>query len=161
MPAANPVTRRSVKYATLEDLLRDIDQIESAERAGRLQAQGTWTPGQVLGHVAAWIEYGYDGYPMQPPPWIIRVILRWQVKKYLRNGMPSGVRIPKVAAGTFGVDVMPLAEGAARLRKAVARLQAGEPARYDSPAFGPMNHEERIQLNLRHAELHLSFLRWE
>ena len=56
---------------------------------------------------------------------------------------------------------MPLAEGAARLRKAVARLQAGEPARYDSPAFGPMNHEERIQLNLRHAELHLSFLRWE
>ena len=71
------------------------------------------------------------------------------------------MRIPKVAAGTFGVDVMPLAEGAARLRKAVARLQAGEPARYDSPAFGPMNHEERIQLNLRHAELHLSFLRWE
>lgn len=89
MPAANPVTRRSVKYATLEDLLRDIDQIESAERAGRLQAQGTWTPGQVLGHVAAWIEYGYDGYPMQPPPWIIRVILRWRVKKYLRDGMPS------------------------------------------------------------------------
>ena len=150
-----------MKYATLEDLLRDVERIESAEREGRLQAHGTWTPGQVLGHVAAWIEYGYDGYPMQPPPWIIRLILRWQVKKYLRNGMPSGVRIPKVAAGTFGVDVMPLAEGADRLRKAVARLKAGEPARFDSPAFGPMSHEERIQLNLRHAELHLSFLRGE
>jgi hypothetical protein len=29
-----------------------------------------------------------------------------------------------------------------------------------SPAFGPMNHEDRTQFNLRHAELHLSFLQF-
>jgi hypothetical protein len=121
---------------------------------------GTWTPGQILGHLAAWIEYGYEGYPMNPPPWFIRLFLRWQVKKYLQRGMPSGVRIPKVEAGTYGTEAMPTQEGAERLRSALVLLQRGEPTKYHSPAFGPMSHEDRIELNLRHAELHLSFLQF-
>ncbi|RME29782.1 MAG: hypothetical protein D6800_02330 [Candidatus Zixiibacteriota bacterium] len=42
----------------------------------------------------------------------------------------------------------------------LAALQAAreEPVRYDSPAFGPMSDDERRQLNLRHGELHMSFL---
>ena len=55
-------------------------------------------------------------------------------------------------------DPIPLAEGAEQLRKAMLRLQSNELARYDSPAFGVMSHAERIELNLRHAELHLGFL---
>jgi hypothetical protein len=158
MNAPAAVQRRHLRFATIDDLLKEVERIETADKEGRLQAQGTWTPGQVLGHVAAWINYGYDGYPMKPPPWIVRLLLRWQVKKYLRDGMPSGVRIPKVEAGTYGIEVLTLPEGAAQLRRAVERLRAGEPAKFDSPAFGPMTPEDRIQFNLRHAELHLSFL---
>ena len=158
MSKSPAVSRRSLQFATIDDLLAEIERILAADKDGRLRALGAWTPGQVLGHVAAWIDYGYEGYPMRPPPWFLRMFLRWQVKKYLRQGMPSGVRIPKVEGGTYGTAVLSTEAGADRLRRALARLQTGEPAKYDSPAFGPMSHADRIQFNLRHAELHLSFL---
>ena len=158
MSAPESAGRRQLRFATIDDLLGEIDRVMAAHRAGQLRSGGNWTPGQILGHVAAWVEYGYEGYPMKPPPWFIRVILRWKVKKYLHHGgMPSGVRIPGVKEGTYGTDALSPEEGADRLRRALKRLQSGEPAKYDSPAFGPMSHDDRIQLNLRHAELHLSF----
>ncbi len=152
--------RRQLRFDSIDELLAEVDRIVAADGEGQLETLGSWTPGQILGHVAAWIEYGYDGFPMKPPPWIIRLILRMQVKKYLRRGMPSGVRIPKVPQGTYGIEDMPTEEAAGRLRVAADRLKRGEAAKYDSPAFGPMSREQRVQLNLRHAELHLSFLRY-
>jgi len=155
-----PPDRRQLRFATVDELLNEIDRVMAADQAGTVRTLGTWTPGQILGHLAAWIQYGYEGYPMKPPPWFVRLFLRLQVKKYLRRGMPSGVRIPKVEEGTYGIEALPAQEGAERLRRALERLQRGEPAKYDSPAFGPMSYEDRIQLNLRHAELHLSFLQF-
>jgi len=150
--------RRQLRLETLDDLLAEVDRLVEADRAGRLRAAGNWTAGQVLGHVAAWIEYGYDGYPMAKPPWFVRLLARWYLKKMLRDGMQPGFRIPGVEGGTYGIEEMPVEQAAERLRRAVQRLQAGEPARYHSPAFGPMSEEDRIKLTLRHAELHLSFL---
>ena len=152
--------RRSLRFNSIEEALQDVDAIEHADAAGQLTAVGNWTPGQVLGHVAAWIDYAYDGFPMRRPPWLIRVVLRMLLPRFLKKGMPSGQKIPGVAGGTFGTDPLSVAEGARRLRAAFQRLQSTEPAPYDSPAFVPLSHEDRIRLNLRHAELHLSFLRW-
>ncbi len=152
--------RRALRFSIIEDVLKDIEGIVAADQSGTLRPLGNWTPGQVLGHVAAWINYSYDGYPIKPPPWFIRLILRMKVKKYLRDGMPAGVRIPGVENGTFGTEPLSTSEGAQRLRRGFRRLQSDEPAKYDSPAFGAMSHADRIQLNLRHAELHLSFLRY-
>ncbi len=75
--------------------------------------------------------------------------------KPMRAGMKLGPRTP---GGTFGTEVLSTEEGASRLRTSLARVQRGEPPKYHSPAFGPMPEEERIALNLRHAELHLGFL---
>ena len=69
------------------------------------------------------------------------------------------------AASEHGFDrelrVEPLTtqEGDARLRAALKRMQI-EPARYESPAFGPLSDSDRIALNLRHAELHLGYLKY-
>jgi hypothetical protein len=68
--------------------------------------------------------------------------------------------IPKVDNGTPGTESLSTAEGSQRLRAALQRLESDEPAAHDTPAFGPMSHADRIQLNFRHAELHLSFLRY-
>lgn len=51
-----------------------------------------------------------------------------------------------------------LADAAERLLVALRRLEQRQQADYDSPAFGPMSHEDRVRLNLRHAELHLGYL---
>ncbi len=149
---------RKLRFDTIDEALAEMDRIVAAEGDGRLRSLGNWTPGQVFGHVAAWIEYGYGGYPLKRPPWFVRLFLRMQLKKYLRQGMPQGVKIPQVENGTYGIEPMSTSDGAERLRRAFQRLQRGELAKFDSPAFGPISHEDRIQLNLRHAESHLGFL---
>jgi hypothetical protein len=75
----------------------------------------------------------------------------------LRSGMRGGVKIPGVKGGTTGADDVPLQESLQRYRSALARLKV-EPAKFPSPAFGPMSEEDRIRLQLRHAELHLGFI---
>ncbi len=149
--------RRSLSFKSIDDVLADVDRIVAAEKAGALRGSGNWTAGQTFGHLAAWIEYAYVGYPMRVP-WFIRWIVRRQLRKMLRTGMTAGVRIPNAEAGTYGVEQLSTDDGAARLRTALDRLKRGEPAKFDSPAFGPATLEERVLLNLRHAELHLSFL---
>jgi hypothetical protein len=157
-PADNTATEhRSLHFDSIDDVLAEIDRIVAADRAGMLRRGGNWTPGQAFSHLAAWIEYGYEGYPFRPP-WFVRVIGRLMAKSAARKPMRRGFRIPGVEAGTYGVEEMTTDEGAARLKLALQRLKDGEPPRFESPALGPMSMNDRIGLNLRHAELHLGFL---
>ena len=160
MSNTNPTDRRDLHFATLDDLRADLDMLEMADRAGELTTVGNWTPGQVLGHVAAWIHYGWDGYPIKAPPFFIRWYLRWQLPKMLKGKMPTGVRIPGVEGGTTGIEPVEFADALARMRQGIDRLESDDPAPYHSPAFGEMSMADRIDLNLRHAELHFSFLRY-
>ncbi len=150
---------RKLRFSNLDELLAEIDRVVAADREGRLKTSGNWTPGQILAHLASWIEYGYNGFPMGKPPWIIRVILGFRLKSYLENGMPRGVKIPGTKEGTFGMDKMSTEDGAKRLKAAIMRLKDNEPYAYDSPAFGKLGDADRVRLNLRHAELHLGYLK--
>lgn len=150
--------RRELRFNSIDECLGELDRIAAADEQGNLRAVGNWTPGQVMAHLAAWIEYGYDGYPVKPPPFFVRWILRIGLRKMLNKGIRPGLRIPGIKEGTIGMEDMQTLEAVDRLRRAFARLQGGESAKYDSPAFGKMSHDDRILLNLRHAELHLGFL---
>jgi hypothetical protein len=149
---------RQLRFNSVDECVAEIDRIVEAEREGRLRTTGNWTAGQILGHLASWIEFGYAGYPIAPPPFFIRWILRWKLKQMLQKGMPRGVRIPGNKDGTVGIEDVPFAAAAERLVNGFRRLQRGEDAKFDSPAFGPMPHDDRIRLNLRHAELHLGYI---
>ena len=150
--------RRQLRFASLDELLADLDRIEAAEKAGTLHTTGNWTAGEILTHVAAWIDYGYEGYPVKPPPFFIRWFLRKMLPSALKDGLKPGVKIPGVKGGTTGAEKVDTAAGIARLRRSIARLATGEAEKYPSPAFGPLSPSQRIELQLRHAELHLSFL---
>jgi Protein of unknown function (DUF1569) len=151
---------RKLRFESIDDLLKELDAIDAAAYAGRLQTTGNWTAGQILSHLAAWIEYGYIGFPIAAPPWIFRMILKMLSKRYLKSGFPRGVRIPGTTNGTTGQDDAPYDEASQRYRTAFLRLKNGEQCKFDSPAFGAMSHEDRIRLNLRHAELHLGYLKY-
>lgn len=156
--SSKPVARRTVRLADLDAYRAEVDRVMAAEQSGKLQAVGNWTAGQVLAHLAAWIEYAYVGFPISPPPWPIRFILKTFIKKkYLRDGMSAGVKIPGVPDGTVGQDQMATLEAAERLKRAIVRMRS-EPPRYPSPAFGNLSQDEFVRINLRHAELHLGFL---
>jgi hypothetical protein len=153
------VQRRSLKLNSLADLDAELARIEQAHRQGRLQRLGNWTPGQILGHLAAWLEFGWRGYPpVLNPPLPIRVLLRLTKRRFLSRPLPAGFRIPKVEGGTVGTEPLEFDEGMARLRQALERLRRGEAPPHPSPVFGTMSHAEAVQANLRHSELHLSYL---
>jgi len=78
----------------------------------------------------------------------------------LKSGMRPGGRVPGTKTGTVGDDDIPFGIAYGRLTRAIERLSSGEKAVYEMPEFGPMSHEDFTELNLRHAELHLSFLQF-
>jgi hypothetical protein len=148
--------RRALAFSNSAQLIADVDGLVAAERAGTLRKTGNWTLGQALGHLAWWVNVPFEGYPADmKPPWIIKMVIRLQKKKYMQQ-LPAGVKIPNVEGGTKGIDVVSTEEGYGRLKRAWQRLDAGPPG-IDNVIFGPLSHEEWKGLNLRHAELHLSF----
>ena len=149
--------RRRLRFATIDDALAEADRLVAAEREGRLTCAGNWALGPALGHLATWAGFALDSYPPEVrAPLPVRLILRMFRNRTLNKGMPAGVRIGKAPGGTVGLEVLPPEEGLRRFRAALERLRRTPPT-IDNPVFGPLTHEQWIQLNLRHAELHLGF----
>ncbi len=150
--------RRLLRFATLDDAVRDAEALAEAQRRGTLRCVGNWTLGQAVGHVAFWARAPFDGYPAMPQmPWLLRKLLPLFKYGFLNKRLPAGARIPGVPDGTFGVEPLAADEAVAQLRTAFGRLARQSPTA-PNPIFGEMTHDEWIKLNLRHAELHLSFL---
>jgi len=151
----NVPDRRMLKFSKLSDVIAEADRLLHAERAGKVKQLGNWTLGQALGHLAAWAEYSYTGAPLKPP-FFIRWMLRMQKNKFLYSPMRAGVKIPRVAGGTLGTEMMSTEDGLTRMRAAFERLEREMPTA-PNVIFGPLTHDEWRAINLRHAELHLSF----
>jgi hypothetical protein len=151
--------RRALRFESIPRLRDELATVEAAHRAGTLRTTGNWTPGQVLGHLAAWASYPYDGYPMNPPGWI-RLLGRLTKRRFTRQTrpMPAGFRIHGAPEGTFGVENLEFDEGVRRLHAALDRLETTTPT-IINPVFGRLSHAEWVGLNLNHAALHLGFLK--
>lgn len=147
--------RRKLRFATIDQVLAEVDRLVDAERAGKLEHLGNWTLGQTLGHLACLAEYAYAGIPMKTP-FFVRWILRSRKQKFIHEPMQAGVKIPGVKGGTLATDPVPLDEALGRLQRVFSRLKS-EPPTLVHPIFGVLTHDEWIAINLRHAELHLGF----
>jgi hypothetical protein len=155
----DPVTprRRQLRFQTTDDAIDEAERLARAEREGRLARAGNWSLGKTLGHLATWANFAHDGYPPDvSPPLPVRLVIRLMRGRILRDGMSPGMRIGRMPEGTLGLDELPTEEGLGRYRAALRRLAASAPTGA-SPVFGRLTHEQWIQLNLRHAELHLGF----
>jgi hypothetical protein len=149
--------RRQLRFASLDEGVRDAEALAEAERQGSLRVTGNWTLGQSIGHVAFWARAPFDGYPEMPQmPWLLRKLLPLFKNGFLNKRLPAGGRIPGVPEGTFGTEQLTTDDALAQLRAAFERLGRESPT-VPNPIFGELTHEEWIKLNLRHAELHLGF----
>ena len=137
-----------------------MQRIIEADKAGTLQCTGNWTAGQAFGHLAAWIDYNYVGYPFTVPA-PIRFVARLMKRRLLTRPMRPGIRLPRTEGGTYAIEPLSTDEGARQLHEALNRLDRREPPGHDSPALGTLTADELIELNLRHAELHLVFFEYD
>lgn len=156
METSPPPERRTLRFGSVAEAIAEARRCVESERAGKLRRAGTWTLGQNLGHLAAWIDYAFGGYPFEAPA-ELRERARSRKNFVLGKGMTPGFRIPGLAAGTAGTRDMPSAEGLAWFESAWTRLQQECPTG-EHAFFGPLTHGEWVELNLRHAELHLGFI---
>ncbi len=155
-PNNNMHLRRALRFESLAQAIAEAERIVAAERIGRLARKGNWTAGQALGHLASWIDFGFDGYPITATP---EGAAKARARKpvALREGLFAGVRLPGVPEGTAGIELLSIDEGVRRFRGACTRLEAGTPT-HGHPYFGPLTRDEWFQLHLRHSELHMSYL---
>jgi hypothetical protein len=158
-PKGAAVSRRTLRFSTIDEALAEVDRCIASERAGTLRHTGTWTTGQIFGHLAGWITYAYDGVPKQfrPPNLLILLLARMFRGMVLDKPMPAGMKLAGTPVGTFSTEAVSAEEGCTRLRRELIRLRHEDPKR-PNPILGAMSHTDWIKLHLRHCELHLSFL---
>ncbi len=149
--------RRPLRFNSLDEMLADARSLAAAPKIRQL---GNWTLGQALNHLAAWIDYPYLGYPEGLfIPEEMKANARAIKHRMMMQPMSPGENLPGPAAppaGTFATEIVPTHIALPRLEAAAARLRTSEPTHPD-PAFGPVTAHEWTLMNLRHAELHLSF----
>lgn len=142
--------RRAVRYESYDDLLADAERLAS----GKTRALGNWTQGQIYRHLAMGLDSSIDGVDFTLPAplrWVMRLLMK---KKFTTQALPPGFK----STAKFIPDAeVSLEDALADLRRAIKRQQT-ESKRIDHPAFGKFTREEWDQFNLRHAEMHMSFL---
>jgi len=149
--------RRTLRFETLDQALAEAARLAALQKSGAAQYAGNWDAAQILNHVGAWAEYAYVPNPVRAP-WFVKLLVKPMKNKFLNQGLPAGRLIPKIPGGTTHIEKMPIDQALERFQKSFTRLKTDPPTQ-PSPVFGRMTHEEAIKLNLRHAELHMSFVK--
>lgn len=149
--------RRTLTLASIQDLEQELERVRAAYHSKTLRASGNWTPGQMLGHLAKWMSFSFDGYPFDAPAWI-RFLARPFRDRLVRRPMSPGIAVTP-SRGSAGDDPdYPFEVGYDLLRTQLDRLRAGEAMDKPSPVFGRLTQDQMTALHLNHAALHLSFL---
>jgi hypothetical protein len=79
--------------------------------------------------------------------------------RFLEKTLPPGFQIPEKDKPILEpADTTSTAEGLAAIESAVERLKT-ESSRVEHPVLGKLTSEEWTKFHLRHAEMHLSFVR--
>lgn len=146
------VARRAVQYKTLSEVVRDAEQLLPSHHT-----VGKWTFGQICQHLAKAMNATIDGFGFQAPWWA-----RWFIAPLLKNSlltkpMKPGFNLPSRAASLFPDEHISAEEGLSQLKAAVDRLAHERPTA-PHPFLGKMASEEVMQLQLRHCEMHMSFI---
>lgn len=152
--------RRSLSLKSFDDLAAELDAIEASLSAGTLTTTGNWTPGENLEHLAKFMRFAIDGFPNSAPAPVRWLMILFFKKKAVTPGepIPAGFKLPKAAAALFPVSGTPDREGLELLRAQVERIRSGERFTQPSPIFGKLTHEQWVTIQLKHCDLHLSFL---
>lgn len=149
--------RRNVRYRSLDDILADAESL----RAGGYDRLGNWSLGQVSSHLANVLNMGIDGGVFSLPSPLQALIRLFMKETFLEKTAKPGFKLPKKIAAKIGprTDEGPKGdeEGLDQLRRALARWKQ-ETTRAPNGLLGRLSLEEWDRFQLRHAELHMSFL---
>ena len=141
--------RRELRYESYGDLLDDAERLAATPH----RTLGNWSLGQILLHTAQAIDSSIDGAGFALPAPLRLVMTLLMKRRFLSRSLPAGFK----TSPEFIPGETPAEEGLAALRRAIDR-QATTTERANHPAFGRISQKEWDDFNLRHAEMHMSFV---
>ena len=151
------VKRRSVEYSTVAAFRADAEKLA----AGQYETVGNWSFGQILLHLANAVNGSFDGYPFSLP-WYMRIVRPFVVpfvkKSFLTQPMKPGFKLPKSAEQYLPQPDVTTEEALSQLQATLNRFEKESPEA-EHPFLGTLTPKEWVALHLRHAELHMSFVR--
>lgn len=125
-------------------------------------SHGNWTLGQACAHLADWMRFPMDGFPVPPLP--VRAIF-WVMKKTVIPGMRRKILSQGFKGGMMTApetvhpsDQVSDQAGIERLQDVVDRFAAHTGPLHPSPLFGEMDVDLHTQVTMLHAEHHLGYL---
>ena len=150
--------KRQLKFNDLDEMMAEV---RALNENGYI-SNGNWTLGQSCGHIANWMRYPLDGFPVPPIPiqmifWVMKkTVVPGMKKKILAEGFKGGMMtapesVPKQ-------DATSDQQGVDQLQEVVDRVIAHEGDFHPSPLFGEMDKSMHIKITLLHAEHHLGYL---
>lgn len=142
--------RREVRYESFDELLADAEKLANCD----IKTLGNLSYGEILDHIAAGMQATLDGFGFKAPLPMRLIANTFMKKKFLRGGIPAGFQRPQKFPEPKDV---PVEEALANLRRQIERLESTED-RSPHPVFGKMDKADADQFQLRHAELHMSFV---
>ncbi len=144
--------RREVHYNSYDEQLADAERLAGM----KVRTLGNWSFGQIMRHIALSIDCMIDGAPFgfpAPIQWVMRLLMK---KKMLAGKMSPGFKLPKKASQLLP-EPATTEEGLAEYRAAIERAKT-ESRRAPHGGFGHLTKEEHDIFQLRHAEMHMSFV---
>jgi hypothetical protein len=147
--------RRALAFETLDDILRDAEQITS----GAHRTTGNWTAAQNIHHLAFAIGMANRGIDLKIPLAMKLVGRGLRLLGQHVKPIKPGIKPPaRIAAAFEPPKDVELHEALQLLRDEIDYAkQRG--MTHPSPLFGKLSDAEWIEVHCRHAELHLSFIR--
>jgi Protein of unknown function (DUF1569) len=143
--------RRKVTISSIEEVLPEVDRLLVGYRK-----VGNWSLGQICNHLAINIRGSIEGFPVNAP-WLVRKLIGPIVKReILRTGtVKAGMKTPQAFIPISGLDDRAEAEAL----RATIRLFSGEVGPLAThPFFGPLSLAEWHRLHCIHSAHHLSFV---
>ncbi|TWT83618.1 hypothetical protein CA13_50850 [Planctomycetes bacterium CA13] len=150
--------RRSIKFENLDQVVLKLDQL----LAQGYTKTGNWDLSAICGHLNDWMRFSIDGYPKSPLPirfvlWLMKVTMgRRQLDSVLKKGFRD--RLPTMPGTVYDTDRSTDAEAVSQLTDTINRFKVFAGPVHPSPLYGPLTHDEALQLQLAHCSHHLKFL---
>lgn len=150
--------KRSLKFASFDDMFADIEAL--LDRG--YQSHGNWNLSQTCVHIANWMRYPVDGFPvppfyLRPVFWLMKVTIGQSMKrKILAEGFKGGM--PTAPESVPVADASTDRQAFDYLRETVQRVTSHQDELLPSPLFGPMDMATLKTVTLLHAEHHLGYL---
>lgn len=150
--------KRFPKFADFDAMMADVNELAK----NGYEQFGNWNLGQACSHIADWMLFPIDGFPVPPLPiravfWVMKkTVVPGMKKKILANGFDCGMMTaPETVAKP---DQYSDQQGLEKLQNAVDRMKGHNGPLHASPLFGEMDKEMTIKVALLHAEHHLGYL---